>query len=84
MSRDPLIDRLAEGLAGFTPAELRLFALAVLHGVPVTRLGGNPQDNVDTLIDAQKKLRRFLTEAGFGIADLDKHGPDRGGSRPRS
>lgn len=68
----PMLTAVGEGLAQLSPDELHLFALAVLHGVPVTKLSGSPQQNVEKLIGAQKKLRRFLTERGFGTADLEK------------
>lgn len=70
--RAALLNTIKEGLASLSPAEFHVFALAVLHGVPVTRLSGDPQENVDVLIGAQKSLRKHMTEAGFGTADLEK------------
>ena len=49
----------------------------MLHGVPVTRLSGDPQENVDVLIGAQKSLRKHMTEAGFGTADIEKMAPKK-------
>ena len=70
--RTALLNTIGEGLAELGPSELHIFALAVLHGVPVTRLSGSPQDNVDVLIGAQKKLRKLLSDRGFGATELQK------------
>lgn len=67
-----LLQAVNEGLAQFSPDELRVFALAVLHGVPITQLSGSAERNRDLVIDAQKKLRKHLTEAGCGAADLTR------------
>lgn len=71
-SQTPLLNAIGEGLADLSPSELKLFALAVLHGVPVTRLAGPAQENVEVLIGAQKKLRKLLTDRGFGTAELER------------
>lgn len=76
--RGALLNIIGEGLASLSPAELHVFALAVLHGLPVTRMSGDPQENVDVLIGAQKRLRKHMTEAGFGTADLEKTAPKKG------
>lgn len=70
--REELLRVIGEGLSQFSSPELHLFTLAVLHGVPITRLEGSPEVNVDLLVGSQKKLRKFMSEAGFGVADVEK------------
>jgi len=71
-SHEALLGAITEALSRFKPAELQLFTVAVLHGVPVTRLGEPVQRNTDLLITSLKRLRKELTEAGVGAAEVEK------------
>ena len=71
-SRDALLSAIQGALSQMSTTELHLFTLAVLHGVPVARLSGSPQANIDLLIGAQKKLRKQMSDGGFSSSAVEK------------
>lgn len=70
--RDGLIASVQAAISSLDNADLYLFTLAVLHGIPITRLAGAAQENVDRLIGSQKRIRKQLTEAGFSPTDVER------------
>lgn len=71
-ARTALLATIRDALSRFNTAELQLFTLAVLHGIPVTRLGNPVQRNTELLITSLKRLRKDLTDAGVGAAEVEK------------
>lgn len=68
--KESLLAAINQALGEFEMAELRLFTVAVLHGVPVKSIDGDFALHVDLLIDAQKKLRQHLRDCGYDAASI--------------